>query len=81
MSETSSDYITIGDVRYGYDEIVNAKVASRIIGLSERTIRDMAVQRLIPIYRLARNVTGYLVSDLVEWTEERRIDQSQDKAI
>lgn len=76
MSETSADYISIGDVRYGYDEIVNATVASRIVGLSERTIRDMAVKRLIPIYRLAHNVTGYLVSDLVDWADERRIEPS-----
>lgn len=70
----NNEAITIADNVYGYDELVDATVASKIIGLAPRTIRNMVVRRDLPIYRISRNVTKYLVRDLIEWSENKRID-------
>jgi hypothetical protein len=74
MKEPESYYIIIGEKAYGYDQLVDCHTASAIIGLSARTVRDMAVRREIPVYRISRNVTRYLVRDLVEWSEAKRVE-------
>lgn len=72
--ELDHDCVAIEDRLVGYDELVDAELASKIIGLSPRTIRDMAVRREIPVYRVSNNVTRYLVRDLVEWSEGKRCE-------
>lgn len=75
MKTTDTDYyIRIGDALIGSDELVDHNIAAKITGLSPRTMRDKGVKRQIPVYRTARNLTRYLVRDLVEFSEDRRIE-------
>ncbi len=50
-----TDIIRIEDKLIGVDELVDSHTAAKIIGLSERTIRDKAVRREFPIYKRAAN--------------------------
>ena len=72
--EDDSFTVQIGDKTFGSDDLVDAEIAARITGLSPRTIRDKAVKREIPVYRVARTTTRFLVRDLVEWSDERRLE-------
>lgn len=65
--------VSIADRTYGYDERVDSTVASQIVGLSPRTIRDMATRRELPIYKVGSRAIRYRVSDLVEWVEQKKI--------
>lgn len=65
--------ISIADRTYGYDERVDSVVASQIVGLSPRTIRDMATKRELPIYKVGTRAIRYRVSDLLDWVEGRKI--------
>lgn len=75
MNTTDTDVILIGGAEIGTDEIVNATTASRIVGLAERTLRDYAVKRMLPIYKIG-NRNLFLVRDLLEFTETKRIESS-----
>ena len=66
--------IIIGDRIIGIDELVDSHTSGLITGLSERTIRDKAVKREFPIYKMASNNTKYLVRDLLEWCEAKRVE-------
>lgn len=70
----NTDVIRIEDRVIGVDELCDSTTASKITGLSERTIRDKAVRREFPIYKLGSNCTKYLVQDLLEWCESKRIE-------
>jgi hypothetical protein len=70
----NTDVIRIGDRLIGLDELCDAHTASKITGLSERTIRDKAVRREFRIYKLASNCTKYCVQDLLDWCSARVID-------
>lgn len=74
MADRSEECLNIEGRIIGFDELVDAEAAAKIVGLSARTIRDMAVKRKIPVYRVSRNVTRYLVRDLIEWSEDKRLD-------
>ncbi|WP_374759158.1 helix-turn-helix domain-containing protein [Arhodomonas aquaeolei] len=76
MNEDTEETYTvqIGERVIGSDELVDADIAARITGLSPRTIRDKAARREIPVYRVARTTTRFLVRDLVEWSDERRLE-------
>jgi len=69
------EVIIIGNREIGVDEIVPASIASRIVGLSERTMKDYAVKRLLPIYKIG-NRNLFLVQDLLEYCESRRIESA-----
>jgi hypothetical protein len=69
--------IIIGDRIIGIDELCDSTTAGLITGLSERTIRDKAVKREFPIYKMASNNTKYLVRDLLEFCETKRIEPSK----
>ena len=69
-----SNYISIGDRKIGVNELVDARTAAKITGLSERTIRDKAVRREFRIYKLASNCTKYCVRDLLDWCNSRIIE-------
>ena len=70
----NTNVIRIEDRLIGLDELVDARTAAKITGLSERTIRDKAVRREFPIYKLAANCTKYSANDLVEWCEAKRVE-------
>ena len=67
------EVIVIGNREIGVDEIVSASVGSKIVGLSERTLKDYGVKRLLPIYKIG-NRNLFLVRDLLEFSECRRIE-------
>lgn len=54
------------------DEAVDAKVAARLLGLSVRTVQDMAARRQLPVYKIGRAVR-FVVSELLEWRETKRL--------
>ena len=66
-------YINIENKSYGHDEQVDSDIASRIVGLSPRTIRDMATRRELPIYKVGSRTIRYRVSDLLKWVESKKI--------
>ena len=66
-------YINIADKTYGYDERVDSQVAAQILGLSPRTIRDMATRRELPIYKVGARTIRYRISDLLDWAEGKKI--------
>jgi len=69
------DFIRIGDDQViGVDTMCDSHTASLITGLTERCIRDKAVRREFPIYKLSKNCTRYLVKDLLDWCEDKRIE-------
>jgi hypothetical protein len=70
----NTDIIRIGDRIIGVDELCDSHTASKITGLSERTIRDKAVRREFRIYKLASNCTKYRVQDLLDWCSSRLIE-------
>jgi len=73
-------YITIGNEFIGSNEMVNAGVAAKIMGLSPRTVRDYATKRIIPIYKLNDRTTRFLVSDLYEWLDSKRVDINENNS-
>lgn len=70
----NENVIIIGNVAIGVDELVNSHVAGKICGMSSRTIRDLGVKRSIPIYKIGVRSNRFLVRDLLEWCEDKRID-------
>ena len=73
----NNNYISIGDRKVGVNELVDARTAAKITGLSERTIRDKAVRREFRIYKLASNCTKYCVKDLLDWCSDKAIEPKQ----
>ena len=72
---TINNYINIEDNNIGLDQLVNFKVAAKILGLAPRTIKDMGSKRVIPIYKIGVKTTRFLVRDLMKWAEERRVEK------
>ena len=70
--------INVAGYDIGFDELVSPAVAGKIVGLSTRSLRRLVSQGEIPVYRYAPNSLRYLVRDLMEWTEERRVEPNQD---
>ena len=70
----NTNVIRIEDRVIGLDELVDARTAAKITGLSERTIRDKAVRREFRIYKLASNCTKYSVKDLLDWYSDKAIE-------
>ena len=70
----NANVIVIGNAEIGVDELVNSHVAAKICGLSSRTIRDMGIKRSIPIYKIGARSNRFLVRDLLQWCEEKRIE-------
>ena len=66
--------INIAGEDVGFDELVGPSMAAKIVGLSPRSLRRLVSQGQIPVYRYAPNSMRYLVRDLMEWTEARRVE-------
>lgn len=63
--------------QYNDDDLVDSYGAARVMGLSPRTIRDMATKRLIPLYKLGPRTTRFKLRDIKNWAESKRIDLSK----
>ena len=66
--------IDIAGTTYGYDELVHYTVASKIIGVSARTVRHMGSTGAIPVYRMSKRNNRFLVADLMKYSELRRVE-------
>ena len=66
--------LNVGGYDVGFDELVSPSMAAKIVGLSPRSLRRLVSQGEIPVYRYAPNSMRYLVRDLMEWTEVRRVE-------
>jgi len=54
------------------EELVGAKVAAQLLGLSRRTVQDWAMKGLIPRYKIGR-ANRFKVSDIIEYREARKV--------
>lgn len=72
-TDICEEFINIEGRLIGFDELVNSHTASKIVGLSARTLRDKASRKEIPAYRVSRSITCFLVRDLIEWSEAKRV--------
>jgi hypothetical protein len=65
--------ITISNTAIGLDELVDHRIASKITGLSPRTVQNLATARKLPFYKVGNRLNRYLVRELLEWCESRHI--------
>lgn len=72
--ESTEEIILIDNREIGLDELCDSYTAGKILGLSPRTVRDMGVKRTLPIYKVGARTNRFLVRDLLEFTEERRVE-------
>ena len=68
--------INIADQIYGLDELVDHKIASKIIGLSPRTVQNLGCSRKLITYKVGSRANRYLVRDLLAWCEQRRMSNA-----
>jgi hypothetical protein len=65
--------LDIGGNEIGFDQIVDHKLGSLILGVAPRTLQNLGYSRKIPIYQMGRR-NLFLVSDLVDYSEQRRVE-------
>lgn len=75
MLKATEETIRIGQDYIGLDELVNYKIVAKILGLSSRTVRDLGTgsRRVLPVYQVGSCSNRFLVRDLVERCEGRRV--------
>lgn len=56
----------------GGEELVDARVVGRLLGLSTRTVQDLAAKRKIPLYKIGR-VNRFKVSEIIEYREALKV--------
>lgn len=66
--------IIIDDKEYGTDQLVDCKVVARLIGLSHRTVEDMATRRELPMYKIGR-ANRYKMGEILNWLKIRQTYQ------
>lgn len=54
------------------EELVDARIAARLLGLSYRTIQALAMKGRIPRYKIGR-ANRFKVSDIIEYREARKV--------
>ena len=65
-------FVTIENKTIGIDELVDSKVAGKILGLKPRTVRNMGNRKELSIYKIGIKTNRFLVRDLLTYCEERR---------
>ncbi|WP_311944600.1 helix-turn-helix domain-containing protein [Halomonas piscis] len=58
--------------RYFPEDMISIEQAVPLLGLSKRTIQDMAARRELPLYKIKKCIR-FRVSELEEWLQERKI--------
>lgn len=66
--------IYIDDQHYSCDQLVSPDIAAKLLGVSRRTLRRMTAQRSIPVYRYNQQTHRYLISDLIDYLDEYRLE-------
>jgi excisionase family DNA binding protein len=64
--------IIIDGKEYGVDQLVDCKIIARLIGLSHRTVEDMATRRELPMYKVGRS-NRYKVDEILNWLNINRV--------
>lgn len=54
------------------EELIDAKVVATLLGLSIRTVRDMASRRELPLYKI-RSSVRFKVDEIRAWRDERKV--------
>jgi excisionase family DNA binding protein len=54
------------------ESLVDAATVAEILGLSLRTVQDMAARRELPVYKI-RRCNRFLVREMLEWRDQRRV--------
>jgi len=54
------------------EELVDARVVGLLLGLSRRTVQDLAARGKIPRYKIGR-ANRFKVSDIIEYREARKV--------
>lgn len=54
------------------ESLVDASKVARMLGLSVRTVRDMAARRELPVYKIGR-CNRFLVREILEWREQKKV--------
>lgn len=54
------------------EELVDARIAAQLLGLSYRTVQEMAARGKIPRYKIGR-ANRFKVSDIIEYREARKV--------
>lgn len=68
----STKSVRIGETVYGPDQFIPLEIVAQCLGLSVRTIRDMASRRTLPVHKVGRSV-GVRIRDLDEWIDRKRL--------
>lgn len=80
MNDEYGDYeILISGKIYSSNDLLHPSVASRLIGLSARTLRDYSCRRLIPFVMINSRTYRYLLSDIIDWVNDRQIKTIEDE--
>lgn len=58
--------------KLGREELVDSYVVSVLLGISRRTVQDMASRRELPVYKIGRAVR-FKVGEILDWREERKV--------
>lgn len=58
------------------ENLVNAHVVAELLGLSYRTVQDMASRRELPLYKIRGRIC-FKPSEVIEWREQFKIDPKQ----
>ncbi len=54
------------------ESLVDAVQVAEVLGLSVRTVRDMAARRELPVYKIGRR-NRFLVREILEWRDQRKV--------
>ena len=72
-NQSENRTLDVAGIELGYDQIINHKLGSLILGISPRTLQNYGYERKLPIYRMG-NRNLFLVEDLIAYSEERRVE-------
>ncbi|WP_075109842.1 helix-turn-helix domain-containing protein [Halofilum ochraceum] len=72
----STKSVRIGETIYGPDQLIPLETVSQYIGLSVRTVQDMASRRALPVHKIGRNVR-IRISELDEWLTDTKVRGAQ----
>lgn len=76
-TDETPEYISIEKRAIGYDELVNKKLAARIIGVSPSTVRRLTNEGQISYYALSGKIKRYLVKEIIDWSESFRTTKGE----
>ena len=61
-----------------YESLIDAEIVAKLLGISVRTVRDLASKRLLPVYKIGR-ANRFLVREILAWRDERKVKPLKNK--